>query len=243
MVTEYSSNIVRKLASIARLTSEEEEAAARLPVSVVDLRPHQDFIREGDRPHRSALVVEGFVVSSKVVTGGNRQITSFYIPGDMPDLQSLHLAIMDFNLTAIVPSKVALIEHQVLRRLCFDHPRLCFALWRMTLIDAAIYREWVVNTGQRPALARTAHIFCELLMRFQAVGLAEDRFFDFPLTQAELADTLGLSAVHVNRVLQELRSEGLIELRDKRLYIRQWDRLCEVADFDPTYLHLQEKDG
>ena len=187
-------------------------------------------------------MLDGFLASSKTVAGGNRQITSLYVPGDMPDLQSLHLGVMDFDLTAIAPSRLALIEHEALRRVCTDHPRLGFAFWRMTLIDAAVYREWVANTGQRSALARTAHIFCELLMRLDAVGLAENRVFDFPLTQAEFADALGLSAVHVNRVLQELRSEGLIELRDRRLSVRNWDRLREVADFDSTYLHLQRRE-
>lgn len=239
MSAEHLERFVRKLESIAPLSPDERRAILSLPVSLVSLRAQQDFVREGDRPMRSALLVEGFAVASKVVGAGKRQITYLYVPGDMPDLQSLHLSVMDFTATSLVPSKLAFIQHDALRQLCADHTPLCFLLWRMTLIDAAVYREWVANTGQRAAISRTAHVLCEVVARLHAVQLAQDYRIDFPMTQAELGDALGLSPVHVNRVLQDLRNRRLIELKGKRLAIPDWPALCKLADFDPGYLHLK----
>ena len=136
---------------------------------------------------------------------GKRQILSFHISGDIPDLQSLHLSVMDHSLGTLIPCKLAFIQHDDLRSLMRNHPRLGDLFWRDTLIDAAVFRQWVVNVGRRQALARMAHLLCELLVRLRAVELVEDHAFDLPVTQAELADALGISNVHVNRVLQDLR--------------------------------------
>lgn len=236
--------LIRKLTSIAPLTVDEEAALGQIPTLVSHIREQQDFVREGDRPNRSALLLDGFVVASKITRAGKRQITSIYVPGDIPDLHSLHIDTIDMTLTTLVPSTVAFIPHEALRDLCSAHPQLCFALWRTTLIDASIFREWVVNTGQRAAVARAAHIMCELLVRLRAVGLADGDVIDFPMTQAEFGEALGLSPVHVNRVLQDLRSRRLIELKGRRLTVIHWGGLCGLAEFDPTYLHLRaESEG
>lgn len=232
--------LLRKLRSIASLSAEDERAVMALPVTIARFEPQRDIVREGDRPSRSFLLASGFAVGSKVLSNGHRQITSLYVSGDVPDLQSLHLDIMDMSVIALVPCEVAFIEHSALRRLCEAHTRLSFALWRSTLIDAAIYREWIANVGQRPAVDRAAHLICEVMTRVRALGLATGHTTEFPLTQSELADALRMSTVHVSRVVRDLRAARLVEFKDKRLHVLDWDGLRELAGFDPTYLHLRE---
>ncbi len=230
--------LIRKLESIYVLTDVEKQAVGELPIHVRDLAAGQDIVREGDRPSQCCLLLDGFIQRYKMIGDGQRQIMSFHINGDMPDVLSLHLAVMDHNLGTLAPSKVGFISHQSMRRLIQDHPRIGDALWRDTLIDAAVFREWLVGMGRRDAHARIAHLFCEIITRLDSVGLAPDKSVQIPLTQATLADALGLSAVHVNRVAQELRSEGLITWRGKTLTVNDWEGLKEAGDFDPTYLHL-----
>src|SRR5215218_7797083 len=203
--------------------------------------PTQDIVREGDRPTRSCTLLEGFAAMFKVTAEGKRQITGFHIPGDIPDLQSLHLEVLDTSLGTLTPCTVGFIQHEALHALCDRHPRIAKALWRETLVDAAIFREWTVNVGRREAYARIAHILCELMVRLQVVGLTQDHTAQIPITQNEFADATGLSNVHVNRVLQELRRDGLILLKGDTLQVLDWDQLKQAGDFDPTYLHLQRK--
>jgi CRP-like cAMP-binding protein len=233
------SPLIRKLDSIFTLTDDERQALENLPMQIVVIKEGQDIVREGDRPTRSCLLLSGFACVYKVTGDGKRQIAGFCIPGDIPDLQSLHLEVLDSSLGTLTPCQVGFITHDALRDLCERYPRITAAFWRETLIDAAIFREWVMNVGQREAYQRMAHVFCELLVRLRAVGLAEDHACDLPITQAEFADALGVSNVHVNRVLQEMRANGLIELSGDRLKILDWETLKRVGDFDPTYLHLK----
>jgi CRP-like cAMP-binding protein len=170
---------------------------------------------------------------------GKRQIVSFNVPGDVPDLQSLHLTVLDNSIATISPCSVGFIQHEDLRAICERYPRLTAAFWRETLIDASIFREWVLNVGRREAYTRMAHVLCELLTRLRAVGLVEDHVCDLPITQGEFADAIGVTPVHVNRVLQQLRADGLIELKGDRLTVYDWDKLKEAGEFDPTYLHLE----
>jgi CRP-like cAMP-binding protein len=234
-----SEPIVRKLESIFSLTAEERAALQTLPMQVTNIGAGQDIVREGDRPSRCCLVLEGFTCNFKLTTGGNRQIVNFHIGGDIPDLQSLHLRILDNSLGTISDCKVGFIQHEVLLELCKTHFRIGSALWRETLIDAAIFREWMLSIGRRDAHARIAHLLCELLVRLRAVGLAENHTCKLPITQAQIGDALGLSDVHVNRVLQSLRGDGLITLQRGVLSVLDWERLKEVGEFDATYLHLQ----
>jgi CRP-like cAMP-binding protein len=184
-------------------------------------------------------VLEGFAYRYKQTESGERQIFSFHIPGDIPDLQSLHLKVLDISISTVSQCRVGFITHQDLWHLCMRYPRIAAAFWRETLIEGAIFREWVVNIGRREAYPRMAHIFCELLVRLRAVGLAEDYACDLPITQGEFADALGVTSVHINRVLQEMRADGLIELNGERLNIPDWEKLKKAGDFDPTYLHLE----
>ncbi|NNM72733.1 Crp/Fnr family transcriptional regulator [Enterovirga aerilata] len=229
--------LVRKLESIVELAPEEREGLRTLPLTIRDLRPQQDIVHEGDRPTQSCLVLEGFALRYKLVGGHRRQILAFHIPGEIPDLQSLHLKTMDHSLATLTAARIGFIQHRALHDLMARHPRLTGVFWRETLIDAAIFREWMVGLGRRRAPARIAHFFCEMFVRLDAIGLAKDRVIRLPVTQEELGDALGLSAVHTNRSLQELRSQNLFTFEGGRLVINDWEGLKRAADFDPLYLH------
>jgi CRP-like cAMP-binding protein len=231
--------LIRKLESIASPSEEEQEALRSLPVTVRSLDADQDFVRDRDRPSECALVLEGFVCRYKLIADGKRQIMGFYIPGDIPDLQSLYLHVMDHSVGTLIPSKIAFIPHDALRAVLRRHPSLAEAFWRDTLIDAAMFREWMIGMGRRDAYTRIAHLFCELFVRHRAVELTDGDGFDLHTTQAELGDALGLSTVHVNRVLQDLRKDGLIALRGRSLAVLDWNGLKRAGDFDPLYLHLK----
>jgi CRP-like cAMP-binding protein len=232
--------LIRKLESIGALSEQDREAIASLPVQVRDLDADEDVVREGDVPSACCLLLDGFMHRYKVLPDGKRQILALHTPGDMPDLQSLFLKRLDHSLAASVPSTAGFIPHEALRTLMRKFPTLAELLWRDTLIDAAIFRAWIESLGRRSALGHLAHLLCEVFTRLRAVGLTQDHSCSLPFTQAELGDALGLSSVHVNRTLQELRGEGLIEFRSSRLTILDWARLQEVAQFDPAYLHLRE---
>lgn len=234
--------LIRKLESMVDLSAEEREALVRMPITVRDLKADQDIVRDQDRPSQCCLMLEGFAFRYKILEGGKRQIHSFHIPGDIPDLQSLHLQVMDHSVATLVASKVAFIPHEILRALMREHPRIGDVFWRDTLIEAAAFREWMAGIGRRSAYARIAHLLCEMFVRLKAVGLTNGNSCEMPITQAELGDALGLSTVHVNRTLQELRANRLVTSRtNARITIEDWEGLKEAGEFDPTYLHLRKE--
>ena len=230
--------IIRKLNNMVELTTEELAAVAAIPVEVVNYTRHQDIVRQGDAPTRSFAVLEGFTSTYKITGRRRRQICAVHIPGDMPDVQSLHLPVLDISIAALSNCRLAMISHEALHRLSRKHPRVGDALWRGTLIDAAIGREWLTSMGQRTAVVRIAHFFCEFLTRMSSVGLAQEFSCEVPLTQALFGETLGMSAVHINRGLQELRARNLIRFEDNVLRALNWEGLKSAGDFDSTYLHL-----
>lgn len=235
-----TSPLLRKLESIGTVTDEERDALANLPGTLKSYAANEDIVREGDRPSVVGLLLEGFLCRYEVVPSGKRQIMSFHIPGDIPDLQSLFIDVMDHSLATLGPAKVALIPHEVMSGIIDNNPRLAHLLWRDTLIDAAVFRKWIAGIGRRSAYARIAHVFCEFATRMKAVGLAEGGSCELPFTQAILADALGLSTVHVNRTIQELRLKKLIRLTSGRLTVYDWDGLQQAGEFDPTYLQLKD---
>jgi CRP-like cAMP-binding protein len=235
--------LIRKLESIAPLAPEEKAALLRLPLRLKTLPADQDIVCEGDTPSECCLIVEGFACRYNVTNEGKRQIHSFHIAGDIPDLQSLHLQVMDHSLGTLVPSKLAFIQHDDLRTLMRSHPRLGDLFWRDTLIDAAVFRQWLVGIGRRSSHSRIAHLLCELLVRLRAVELVEGDTYNLPVTQAEMGDALGISTVHVNRVLQDLRGGNLISWRGETLRVLDWEGLKQAGEFDPTYLHLVKKEA
>lgn len=231
--------LICKLESITRLSDRARSAIESLPVSVRVLDANQHIVRDKDRPTQCCLILEGWAYRYKLLSDGKRQILSFHVPGDLPDMQSLHLHVMDHNLATLKGCRIALVPHASLRQLIRTEPDVAAALWRETLVDAAIFREWMTGIGRRTAYGRIAHLFCEMYLRLRAVGLADDLQYGFVPTQGDVADALGLSNVHVNRVLQTLRSDGLVSLRGHKLAIRDWRGLTEAAEFDPVYLHLE----
>lgn len=231
--------LIRKLESIGDLSAGEKAAIGRLPLDVRVFGAGTDLVREGDRPSHSCLIVEGMTCRYKMTGDGQRQIMAFHLPGDIPDLQSLHLQTMDQGLGAITRTTAALIAHESLYELFRAHPSIGHLMWRDTLIDAAVFREWLVGVGRRSAYSRIADLLCELFVRARAVGLTHGDTMELPITQSELGDALGLSAVHVNRVLQELRADGFISSRGRTLVINDWPGLEKAGDFDPTYLHIR----
>jgi CRP-like cAMP-binding protein len=234
---------IRKLRSISPLADDELHCISTLPFSTRSVAADQDVVREGERPSDCCLVVEGFTCRYKLTDEGKRQIFSFHTPGDIPDLQSLHLKVMDHSLMTITPSKLAFIPHESVKKAMHQCPRVADILWRDTLIDAAIFREWMVGIGRRSAYARIAHLLCEVFMRLKAVDLTDGDRCEWPITQTEIGDALGLSTVHVNRSLQELRGDDLIQLRDRSLKVLNWEGLKKAGEFDPTYLHLLDDLG
>jgi CRP-like cAMP-binding protein len=232
--------LIRKLETIVDLTGDEHDAIASLPFMARDMKAGQDIVRDHDRPSQCCLILEGYAFRYKILDEGQRQIMSFHIPGDIPDLQSVHLKVMDHSLATVCPTKVAFLPHEILRPFLHQHPRIADILWRDTLIDAAIFREWVVNIGRRQAYPRLAHLFCETFLRMKAVGLSDTDVYEMPFTQEQLGDATGLSTVHVNRTMTALRDNGLISTSRGSIVVKDWDGLREVAGFDPTYLHLQK---
>ncbi len=232
---------VRKLESIISLSDDDRRALVNLPMRIMSLRGGQDIVREGDSPSCCCLVLQGIGCTYKVTATGKRQIVAFNIPGSIPDLQSLHLETLDTTVATLDPCTVGFIQHAALQDLCDQQPRIAAAFWRKALIDAAVYREWVTNIGQRDAYTRMVHLLCEMKARLAAVGLASDQAFDLPITQVQLGDALGITTVHVNRVLKQIRADGLVEMKGTMLTIPSWKALRKAGDFDPTYLHFRQE--
>ncbi|GJD35449.1 Crp/Fnr family transcriptional regulator [Methylobacterium aerolatum] len=236
---------VRKIETVALfdLSLAEREALSTLPVQVTRFDAHQDVVKEFDRPTRCFAVLSGLAATYKTTPEGRRQVMAYHVPGDVPDFQSLHLEVLDFSISAVTDLSIGFVPHGALRTMFEDHPRLAGAFWRTTLIEGSLAREWALNNSRREAYPRMAHLFCELMVRLDAVGLVQEDSFALPLTQYELGDALGITSVHVNRVLKELRDSGLITLSGGRLTVHDVAALRTVAEFDPTYLHLRRNDS
>lgn len=234
--------LVRKLEQFVRLSGEDKQMLLRVSGERIrSFDAHEDIIHEGDRPEHLNLVLEGWACRYKVLEDGRRQIIALFLPGDLCDLNVFVLRQMDHSIGTITPARVSEISRGGFEELMLGHPRVAQALWWELLVTAATQREWAVNLGQRNAAERMAHLFCEVFLRLRTVGLTTDSSCDMPLTQAELGETTGLSAVHVNRTLQELRGAGLIVLRDRVLTIPDLDALRSAALFNDGYLHLDHE--
>ena len=235
--------ILRKLAGFIALTTEERRAIEALYSDTITLAAGTDLIREGDRPERVHLLMDGWAYRYKLLPDGGRQILAHLIPGDLCDIHIFILRTMDHSIGLLSDATIGLIHPTVLIETMDRHPRIARALWWATLVDEATLREWLVNVARRDPYDRIAHLFCELWFRMKAVGLADSGGrIDLPLTQTEIGDTVGLTPVTVNRVLQRLRQEEIIPLRAERLTILDLARLQAAASFDANYLHLMPRD-
>jgi CRP-like cAMP-binding protein len=235
--------LVRRFGNYARLTSD-EEAAIRgmlaLPLRLAKAR--RDLIAEGARPRAVFLIASGWACQFKTLEDGRRQIVGFLLPGDTSDLNNLIVSRMDHSVGALTDVRYLEIPGEALQRVAADHPRIARALWWQMLVNLSVQREWTINLGQRNAIERLGSLLCELAVRLRAVGLGTGETYDLPLTQADLAEATGLTPVHVNRTLQQLRASGLISLSGKVLRIPDLAALQEASLFTADYLHRERRD-
>lgn len=233
----------RKLLRRDRSLTEVEARAMEEAVSHrMDVAADVELVRQDEISHQSLLLEQGWACRYGALPDGRRQILALHVSGDFVDLQSFPLKRMDHTVATLSRCRIAVYPHENLRRLSETMPHLTRLLWMATLIDAAILRQWLLGAGQRSALERAAHLICELYTRLDVVGAAPGGMFNLPLTQAELGDALGVSQVHANRVVGELRSRGLVTWRDETVRILDWPGLQALAEFDPTYLMLEAMD-
>jgi CRP-like cAMP-binding protein len=233
--------LLLKLRARDILDAEEEQVLRDSIASVRSVSAGKVIARDRETLSESTLLFEGYACRYKDLADGQRQIMELHVAGDFVDLHGFLLKQLDHNVGTMTPVRVAAVPHEALRRITERHPHLARILWFSTLIDAAIHREKILSVGRRSALARIAHILCELFVRMQLVRLADDDGYPLPLTQADLADATGLTSVHVNRMLRRLRNDELCTFRNGRVTIQDWDRLQRVAEFDPAYLHLERR--
>ena len=230
--------LARKLRGYDMVADEEVRVLEQTLRAVRHYEAGQEIVSAEDRPACSTLLLEGWAARARTLENGARQITALHIPGDFVDLHSFLLHKMDHSVVALSPCRVALAPHERLRRLTETEPHLTRLLWLNTLVDAGIHRNWIVGMGRLSAAGHMAQLLCELYTRLAAVDLAQDYAFEAPLNQPGVADALGLSLVHVSRTLRELRSRKLVAWRGRGVKILDWDRLAQLAQFDPTYLSL-----
>jgi len=219
------------------LSAADEAAVTNLNWARKQYQRDAYLAREGEHVTVCTVLLQGFAYRQKILSDGSRQIISFHIPGEFLDLQNCLLEVADHNVQALTRCLVAVVSKELLLQVMSDRPAVRQAIWLDSLLDASVFREWVVNVGRRDARQRIAHLLCELALRLKAAGLGEGPLFDFPLTQEQIADATGLTAVHTNRTLQALRRAGLINLTASKLTILDWDALAEAGDFSERYLH------
>ena len=239
-MSDTLSLLVRKLDEHSRLTGDDRRAIVSLNHATRALRSNEDLIRQGDDPSVSALVTSGIVARYHLLPNGKRQYLSFHLTGDMPDSQALFIREMDHAVCAIGPASVALIDHKDLLETFKRRPSVSFAIWRETLIDAAIFREAITNNSARTRTARMAHLFCELYYRAKAFSLADDETLVVPISLLQLGETLGMSIATTNRTLSDLRKSRTANFQRGVLQIKNWERLTKLALFNPNYLHLKK---
>ena len=230
---------MRSLELRTKLSPSDCEAVLDLPHTLQTLEPATYIVREGEPPTKCGVLVNGFAYRQKITGEGARQIIAIHMPGDAVDFQNLFLDVADHNVQMLTRSDVAFVGRQVLQELARTRPAIAQAIFVKTLVEASIFREWVVNVGRRRARERIAHVLCELGSRLDALGLAEDYGYDLPMTQEELGDAVGLTPVHVNRTLKTLAAEGLITRNKRSVSFPDWEKLRRAGDFNERYLHMR----
>jgi CRP-like cAMP-binding protein len=235
--------LVEKLAYRVALGAEDRAAIKALPFTIKKLERAQYIVRERDVATHSCLMLAGYSIRSKTTASGARQIVSIHMKGEMVDLQNSLLKVADHSVQMLVPGKIAMIPREAVVSIAQKRPQVAQAMWIDTLVDASIFREWIMNVGRRDARTRIAHLLCEFAVRLRVAGLGQDTSYELPITQEQLADATGLTAVHVNRTLRAFDKEGLIERPNPRaVLIGDWRKLAQVGDFDTNYLHLRENE-
>lgn len=231
--------LAMKLRARDTLSPEEEQVLRDAVGEIREIRPGHVIVRSGDQLDVSVLLERGIVARYKDLADGERQIQELHIIGDFVDLHGFLLKRLDHNIGAVSACRIALVPHSRLTRITEQHPHLARLLWFSTVLDASIQRETILSVGRRSAIARIAHLVCELSIRLGIIGLGDRHGFPLPIKQMDIADATGLTSVHVNRMLKQLRDEEMMTFRNGLVTIHNWDRLAEVAEFDPIYLHLE----
>lgn len=230
-----------KLRARDEISAEEEAAIRALVAEVREVPADRHVVRAYEPTTTSNILLSGIACRYKDLRNGRRQITELHVAGDYTDLHGFTLKYLDHDVLALTDCRLAEIPHRRLHEMTERFPHLSRVYWFTTNLDAAIHREWELSLGRRTAQAALAHLFCEMEVRLGVVGLAEDGRYDLPITQTDLAECLGLTSVHVNRTLQELRADGLLEFRAGEVRILDRARLRAAAEFDPGYLYLERR--
>lgn len=229
--------MVQRLERRSPLDQAGRQALLGLPHNVKTMSANAHVVRDGEVPNYIALLLSGFAYRYKVTGEGGRQIISFHCASEFLDLQNSFLGVADHGVQMLTEGELALIPLRVMEELALTRPGIARALWIDTLIDSSIFREWVVNVGRRDSRARVAHLLCEFSLRLESTGLAKNHQYELPMTQEQLADAVGLTPVHVNRVLKQLGEEGLIRRDRRSIAILDWNRMRRAGDFNARYLH------
>ena len=229
--------LLKRLRTYSAISEEDTGDILALPIAVRRYAAEQMVAGDGQSATECCLIADGFCARSKTISDGKRQILSIHIPGEIPDLMGLFLHVMDHDLATLTPCTLGFISHDTLRKLHLRRPNVAEIFWRDTLIDAAMFREWIVNVGQRPAPARLAHVVAELRARLKVIGHLDSHSFEMPLTQEQIGEALGITAVHANRVIKQLREDGILEFHRGRATVLDEAQFRELADFDDRYLH------
>jgi len=236
-------NLVRRLDSFSALSEPEKQTVRSLFSAGRRVSAGEDVVCEDEVSNSVSLIPEGLACSFRTMPDGRRQIMGFLLPGDLIDLDGYMVGHMDHSVGALTPCKLAAVPHQRLHDALEQHAGLVRALWAATLAEGCVTREWLVGLGRRSAYSRIAHLLCEVVARMKTLGLTDGSVCDLPLTQQELADSLGLSLVHVNRVLQRLRASGLVSLGRGSLQVHDWKGLQQAGEFNPSYLSINAIGG
>lgn len=246
MIVASISPLVRmadKLALHAPISVEGRVGLLELPYKLQSFEAGAYLLRDGDAPDQCGMLVSGIAYRHKISVEGLRQIVSIHIRGEVYNLQQLHLATADNNVQALARCEVATISHKALRRLAAEHPSVAHAFVVTTIVELSVAREWMLGIGRRDARTRIAHLLCEFAFRLDKHGLPPGQAYELPMTQEQLADALGLTAVHVNRTLKGLGSDGLIALSKRGVIIPDWGMLVAEAGFNSRYLHMNPPDA
>jgi CRP-like cAMP-binding protein len=234
---------LRNLELRAPLPAEDRQAVLNLPFTLRTLEAGTYTIREADPPTACAVLLSGFAYRQKLTGDGSRQIVALHIPGDALDFQQLFLDIADHNVQMLTRGEVAFIPRAEVQALARSRAAVGHAILVKILVEASIFREWVLNVGRRDARTRVAHLLCELAVRLESDGLIDQYGYELPMTQEQLADAVGLTPIHVNRTLKALDAEGLITRTKRNVAFPDWERMRQVGDFNQRYLHLEPQES
>ena len=232
-----TNRFIDKLASFGELDKDDIGGLVEATSQPQTYTQRQDLIREGDRPGHVFVILEGWACRYKILPSGTRQVLAFLMPGDCCDLHVGLLEEMDHCIQAITPAVVATISRLEMDAIMTENPKIAKALYIAQLVDEGTMRAWITSMGRRSSIERVAHLMCELYLRARNIGLVCEPQFALPLSQALLADSLGMTAVHLNRVLKELRLSGAMTLQRGSLVISDAAKLVRIAGFDENYLH------